>query len=75
LAVVKCLQDLKEQEAEVESIRWAMLGIARSQLVRGFNGHAMRVIGVFRFPFYDSKEPGLWGACGEVWNMNARPSK
>lgn len=75
LGVVKCLQSLKEDEVEVEAIRWAMLGIARGQLVKGFCGHAMRVIGVFRFPFYDSKEPGLWHACGEVWNMNARGGK
>lgn len=75
LAVVKCLQDLKEQEAEVESIRWAMLGIAKSQLVRGFNGHAMRVLSIFQFPFYDSKEPGLWRACGDVWIQNSKGAK
>ena len=52
-----------------------MLGIARSQMVRGFNGHAMRVLSVFQFPFYDSKEPGLWRACGDVWIQNSKGAK
>ena len=75
LKVVSALVSLKEQDSEPESLRWAMLGIARAMLAKGPDAHAARVISVFKFNFYDSKEPGLYGAAFDVWYANNRTAK
>lgn len=73
--VVEALVALKDQESEPESIRWAMLGIARGQLAKAADVHAARVISTFKFPFYDSKEPGLYEAAFNVWVSNNKGTK
>ncbi len=60
---------LKTLKGEPESIRWAVLGYARSCLLGsgGKGGHtAYSIICAFEEPFYDSKAAGLARACYEA---------
>ncbi len=61
-------QVLKNLKVDPETIRWAVLGYARSVLL-GSNKpdyQAYVVIDVFSKPFFDSKEAGLAAACYEA---------
>lgn len=62
--VAKILLNLK---GEPESTRWAVLGYARSGLLKGWASQhqAYRVICAFENHFYDSKAAGLARACYE----------
>jgi len=59
---------LKEVEEDPESLRWMILGYARTVLLGGGNlsDRAYLIIECFREPFYDSKAAGLTAACWEV---------
>jgi len=65
-AMAKALKDNKD--AEPESIRWGVLGYARSCLISGskISDRAYIVIESFRDNFFDSKHAGLAAACYEV---------
>lgn len=54
------------QEQEPESIRWAVLGYARSVLLNKKDEQAYLVIRCFENHFYDSKHAGLIRACFEA---------
>ena len=57
---------LKNLKGEPESIRWAVLGYARSVLLsKQASTQAFLVIQVFQENFYDSKAAGLAAACYE----------
>lgn len=59
---------LKELNEEPESIRYLVLGYARSVLLGGgaLSERAFKVIEIFGNNFYDSKSAGLAAACWEV---------
>lgn len=59
---------LKELNEEPESIRYLVLGYAKSILLGGgkLSPHAFKVIEIFGNNFYDSKHAGLAAACWEV---------
>lgn len=61
--VAKILQNLK---GEPEKTRWAVLGYARSVLLRQGTYQAYLVIDAFARPFFDSKAAGLAMACFEA---------
>jgi len=64
----KLLTDLAS--ADVESIRWAVIGYARAILLKGnrraLQQRACRVIQTFEGNFYDSKHAGLAMACYQI---------
>lgn len=62
---------LKGLKAEPESVRWAVLGYARSVLLGKPDLQAYHVITCFEQNFYDSKDAGLIRACFEA----AHPGK
>jgi DNA polymerase-3 subunit gamma/tau len=58
---------LKSLELDPESVRWAVLGYARSALLNPKpNPTAFTIIDCFGRPFYDTKDAGLAAACYEV---------
>lgn len=58
---------LKNLKGEPESVRYAVLGYARSVLLSGKTDHqAYLILDVFGSNFYDSKEAGLAKACFEA---------
>jgi len=57
---------LKNLKGEPESIRWAVLGYARSVILGGKNEQAYLILRAFEDNFYDSKNAGLARACYEV---------
>jgi len=57
---------LKELQTEPESVRYAVLGYARSCLLGAKNNQAALIIDVFSENFYDSKNAGLALACYEI---------
>ncbi len=61
--VTKVLQNLK---GDPESIRWAVMGYARSVLMKASDPQAFAVLDCFKEPFYDSKANGLMAACYEA---------
>lgn len=62
----KVAKILKGIKAEPESVRWAVLGYAKSVLLNKKNHQAALIIDSFRDHFYDSKEAGLVLACYEI---------
>ena len=61
--MAKILQNLK---GEPESIRWAVIGYARSVLIKAKNHQAYVIICAFENHFFDSKKAGLARACYEA---------
>jgi len=57
---------IKEIKSDPESLRWAILGYAKSILLNKGDSHAYQIIVCFENNFYDSKEAGLVRACYEV---------
>lgn len=60
---------LKEVKEDPETVRWIVLGYAKSCMMGGKGNTAKRayqVFNSFRDNFYDSKQAGLAGACWEV---------
>lgn len=59
---------LRDLDEDPETIRWIVLGYARSVLVGSgkSQGRAYAVIEAFRDNFYDSKKAGLAAACYEI---------
>lgn len=59
---------LKELQDEPESIRYLVLGYARSVMLGGgkLAERAFRIIDIFSDNFYDSKQAGLAAACWEL---------
>ncbi len=66
--IAKVLKDNKEQEPE--SIRWGVLGYAKTCLLSGskISARAYIIIDAFRDHFYDSKHAGLAAAAYEVYS-------
>jgi DNA polymerase III gamma/tau subunit len=60
--VAKILKNLK---GEPESVRWSVLGYARSVLLSHKSAEAYDIICAFEEPFYNSKGAGLARACFE----------
>jgi hypothetical protein len=60
--VSKLLKDIK---TDPETVRWSVLGYARTCLLGG-EGQAAIIIEMFQDNFFDSKEAGLTLAC---WNV------
>jgi len=61
---------LRGLTTDPESTRWAVLGYARSVLLKSRNEQAYRVIQAFEENFYDSKAAGLVRACYEATTQN-----
>jgi DNA polymerase III gamma/tau subunit len=58
---------LKNLKSDPESVRWAVLGYAKSVLMNGkADWQAFNVIDIFSKNFYDSKDAGLAAACFEA---------
>ena len=58
---------LRNLKGDPESVRWSVLGYAKTVLLSGKNdARAYIIIDCFRNNFYDSKEAGLAAACYEV---------
>lgn len=66
------LKRYKEEEMDPEAVRRILLGIARAGLANKPDAFAALVIDVFQFPFYDSGEPGLYGAAFKVWSARSK---
>jgi len=64
----KIAEVLKNLKGEPESIRWSVLGYARSVLLKSRTYQAYLVIECFKNNFYDSKAAGLASACYEAVN-------
>ncbi len=66
LSMCKILKDVATEEPE--TIRWIVLGYAKSVILSGsgLEVRAYNVIDAFRDHFYDSKHAGLAAACYEV---------
>jgi len=64
--MAKILKNIQKEESE--SIRWIVLGYAKSILLSGskLSGRAYEVIDIFRDNFYDSKLAGLSACCYEA---------
>ena len=61
--VTKILRNLK---GDPEGVRWAVIGYARSVLIKKKDHNAYNVIVAFENNFYDSKQAGLVRACYEA---------
>lgn len=57
---------LRNLKTDAEQIRWAVLGYARTVLLKNGEHQAYLVIDVFSKPFYESKDAGLAAACFEA---------
>jgi len=64
--MAKILKQTSDEEPE--SIRWMVLGYAKTVLLSGgkLSGRAYLIIDAFRDHFYDSKHAGLVAACYEI---------
>ena len=62
----KITKILKEIKVEPEAVRYAVLGYARSCLLRKPDNHIAEIIDIFSSNFYDSKQAGLCLACYEA---------
>ena len=65
-AVAKALKKYKDEDAE--TIRWGVLGYAKSCMLSGgkVSNRAFKIVSAFQDNFYDSKHAGLVAACFEV---------
>lgn len=61
---------LSKVTEDPESIRYMVLGYARTVLLKSGSGRAFQIITCFADNFYDSKAAGLTAACYEVINQS-----
>ena len=66
--MAELIKALKEQDVEIEPMRWALLTCAAAEMLKGDKkaGWANLIIEEFSKPFFDSKWAGVFSAC---WNV------